>query len=570
MQKNGTIIKSFTKEVKIMTLGDLVVDVIKKLGVNHVFGVPGDYNLRFLDYIAGNDKLKWIGNCNELNASYAADGYARENGAGVLVTTLGVGELSAANGIAGSYAHNIPILHIVGYPNSKVIEYDIPVHHTLANFKKNSFLESFTPISGATTILTETNYIEEIGRVVSNMLITKKPSYLGLPTDLVDLDVSETIEDIYFYYGNGDDHMVADIGDIIIKRYLEASSPMFLLGINIARFGWREIMTQILQKNQAKFVTTLMGKSIINETSVAEPNYLGIYAGDYSTDGIVKVVQNADCIISIGTVETDINCGGFTEDGIDFDNVITIRPNSVKIAKKLYSGISIDALLEYILENISPNKRANIDFKREDVAVDIENFVNNDNKLNQKDFWPLVAKEIVKEGDIVVAEAGTALFGLVGQNLPPKIDFVSQLLWASIGYTLPSAVGSAIASPSRRVLLFIGDGSFQLTAQELSLISRYNLNITVFLINNNGYTIERAIHGAKQSYNDISKWKYLDFAKSLGVDKTISIKSFKDFVKNIKTINQDGPKMIELFFDKLDYPPLLKQISDKLEEANRQ
>ena len=553
-----------------MTLGDLVIDVVRKLGVNHIFGVPGDYNLRFLDYIVGNDKLRWVGNCNELNASYAADGYARENGVGVLVTTLGVGELSAANGIAGSYAHNIPILHIVGYPNSKVIEYDIPVHHTLANFKKNSFLESFTPISGATTILTATNYIEEIQRVVSNMLITKKPSYLGIPTDLVDLDISETIEDIYFYCENRDDHMVADIGDIIIKRYLDASSPMFLLGVNIARFGWRETMTKILQKNQAKFVTTLMGKSIINETSVAEPNYLGIYAGDYSTEGIVKVVQSADCIISIGTVETDINCGGFTEDGIDFDHVITIRPNSVKIGKKLYSGISVDALLQYILKNISPNKKANIDFKRKEIAVDIKNFINNDNKLNQKDFWPLVAKEIVKEGDIVVAEAGTALFGLVGQNLPPKIDFVSQLLWASIGYTLPCAIGSAIASPNRRVLLFIGDGSFQLTAQELSLISRYNLNITVFLINNSGYTIERAIHGAKQSYNNISRWKYLDFAKSLGVDKTICIKSFKEFIKNIENINQDGPKMVELFFDKLDYPPLLKQISDKLEEANKQ
>ncbi len=553
-----------------MTLGDLVIDVIKKLGVGDIFGVPGDYNLRFLDYIVGDDKLKWVGNCNELNASYAADGYARERGIGVLVTTLGVGELSAANGIAGSFAHNIPILHIVGYPNSKVIEYDIPVHHTLANFKKNSFLESFTPISGATTILTATNYIEEIQRVVSNMLITKKPSYLGIPADLVDLDISETIEDIYFYYKSNDTHNVKEIGDIIIKRYLEAKKPIFFLGINIARFGWREIMTKILQKNQAKFATTLMGKSIINETSIAEPNFLGLYAGDYSTEGMIKVMQDADCIISIGTVETDINCGGFTEDGIDFDHVITIRPNSVKIGKKLYSGINIDMLLEYLLENISPNKNAKIDFKAKETEVCTKDFIDNENILNHKNFWPLVAKEIVKEGDIVVAEAGTALFGLVGQNLPPRIDFVSQLLWASIGYTLPSAIGSAIASPNRRVLLFIGDGSFQLTAQELSLISRYKLNVTVFLINNDGYTIERAIHGAKQSYNNISVWNYLDFAKSLGVDKTIKVKNFKDFMDSTQEINKNGPKMVELFFDKLDYPPLLKQISDKLEEANRQ
>ena len=553
-----------------MTLGDLVIDVVKKLGVSDIFGVPGDYNLRFLDYIVGDENLKWVGNCNELNASYAADGYAREKGIGVLVTTLGVGELSAANGIAGSFAHNIPILHIVGYPNSKVIEYDIPVHHTLANFKKNSFLESFTPISGATTILTATNYVEEIQRVVSNMLTTKKPCYLGIPADLVDLDISETIEDIYFYAQNSDTHKVKEIGDIVIKRYLRAKKPIFFLGINVARFGWRDIMTKILQKNQAKFATTLMGKSIINETSVAEPNFLGLYAGDYSTEGMTEVMQDADCIISIGTVETDINCGGFTEDGIDFDHVVTIRPNSVKIGKKLYSGVSVDALLKYILENISPNKSAKIDFLPKEIKINTEDFKNSTASLNHKDFWPLAVKEIVKEGDIVVAEAGTALFGLVGQNMPPRIDFVSQLLWASIGYTLPSAIGSAIASPSRRVLLFIGDGSFQLTAQELSLIARYNLNVTVFLINNSGYTIERAIHGAKQSYNNISVWNYLDLAKSLGIDKTIKVTNFKDFMSSVESINKTGPKMIEIFFDKLDYPPLLKQISDKLEEANRQ
>ncbi len=552
-----------------MTLGDLIVNVINKLGVRHVFGVPGDYNLRFLDYIVENDTLEWIGNCNELNGAYAADGYARENGVGVLVTTLGVGELSAANGIAGSYAHNIPILHIVGYPNSKVIDHDIPVHHTLANFQKNSFLESFNSISGATTILTDTNYIEEIQRVVSNMLVSKKPSYLGIPADLVDMDISQTIEDISFYYKNGDSHMISKVGDIVIKKYLEAKRPVFLLGVNIARFGWREKMTNILQKTQAKFVTTLMGKSIINETSVAKPNYLGIYAADYSTEGMVELMQSSDRIISIGTVETDLNSGGFSEDGIDYDSVITIRPKSVKIGKKLYSGISVDMLLDYVLEHILPNKKAKINFNYTLEKFNIKELANSDKKLNHKKFWPIVANKIIKEGDIVVAEAGSSLFGLVQQNLPVGIDFVSQILWASIGYTLPCAIGSAIASPNRRVILFIGDGSFQFTAQEVSLIAKYNLNITIFLINNNGYTIERAIHGATQSYNDICVWKYLDLVKALGIKKTIGIKSFKEFVKNIEEINKKGPKMVELFFDKLDFPPLLKQISDKLEAANK-
>ena len=202
-----------------MTLGDLIIEVVKKLGVKHVFGVPGDYNLRFLDFIEESRDLEWIGNCNELNASYAADGYARENGIGVLVTTHGVGELSAANGVAGSFAHNVSVLHIVGYPNSAVIDHDIPVHHTLGNYKKNNFLEAFNPISGATAILTDVNYIEEIIRVISNMLVTKKPGYLGVPTNLLDMEISESLEDISFRFKNSDTYMVEEVGKIITERF---------------------------------------------------------------------------------------------------------------------------------------------------------------------------------------------------------------------------------------------------------------------------------------------------------------------------------------------------------------
>lgn len=549
-----------------MTLGTLIITIIKQLGIHHVFGVPGDYNLRFLDYIVESDGLHWVGNCNELNGSYAADGYARENGIGVLVTTCGVGELSAANGIAGSYAHNVSVLHIVGYPNSKLLESDAPVHHTLGNYRKNSFLHTFSAITGAQTILTQTNYLEELPRVILHMLLTKKPAYIGIPTDLIDMDISSTIEEMLFYPKSSDNAIIETLGTLILERFLRAKRPLFFLGANIARFGLRELMTQILQKTNAQFGTTLMGKSIINETSVAEPNFLGIYAGDYSTEGMVSIVQNADCIISIGTVETDLNSGGFSEDGIDFENVITVRPNSVKVGKTLYSGIDIEKLLLYIKEHAKPNTIAD---KRLTPSKDGTTLQTLECALHHKGFWSCVKQNIIKEGDIVVAEAGSSLFGLVQQNLPAGIDFVSQILWASIGYTLPAAIGSAIASPHRRVLLFIGDGSFQLTAQEVSLIAQHKLNLTIFLINNNGYTIERAIHGATQPYNDIPSWKYLDLVKSLGIETTFSIKTFKELEQNYDAINQAGPKVVELFFEALDFPPLLKQISDKLAAANR-
>ena len=552
-----------------MKLGDFILTIVKELDVGHIFGVPGDYNLRFLDYIVEEPEIAWIGNCNELNAAYAADGYARENGMAVLVTTHGVGELSAANGIAGAYAHNVPILHIVGYPNSNLLENDVPVHHTLGNYKKNNFLDSFSPISGATTILTAHNYITELQRVISHMLTSKKPCYIGLPTDLIDREVDEDIASIAFHRHNRDSYRVAELGEAIITQFKEAKRPIFVLGINTARFGWRAHVTQLLQKTQSKFVTTLMGKSIINETNVAEPNYLGIYAADYSTEGIVALVQSSDCILSIGTVDTDLNSGGFTEDGIDYSRVIAIKPESIKIGKDLYADISIEMLLEYLIDHMQPNPAHQLPFEHPTHACLTAEALAGE-KLRHAPFWPLVAKHIVNEGDIVVAEAGSSLFGLLHQNLPAGIDFVSQILWASIGYTLPAAIGSAIASPDRRVLLFIGDGSFQLTAQEVSLIAKYDLNITIFLVNNDGYTIERAIHGPTQSYNDIYMWKYLDLAKSLGIQQTITIKDFDTFFEKLDEIGTAEPKMVELFFDKMDYPPLLKQISDKLADANTQ
>jgi len=552
-----------------MTVGDLILDIVKELGIRHMFGVPGDYNLRFLDYIVEKEEIEWIGNCNELNASYAADGYARENGIAALVTTHGVGELSAANGIAGAYAHNVPILHIVGYPNSNLLENDAPVHHTLGNYKKNNFLESFSPISGAKTILTAHNYLPELQRVISTMLTTKKPCYIGLPTDLIDMEITQNVSHIIFRQERRDTYKVTELGDAIAERFKQAKRPLFVLGINIARFGWREAVTRLLEKTHSKFVTTLMGKSIINETNVAEPNYLGIYAAGYSSKGILELVQHADCIISIGTTETDMNSGGFMDVGIDYRNVIAIKPESIRIGDALYADISVEMLLEYLQEILPKNMHQDFTFPLEkNQPLPLETL--RDKPLTHIEYWQLVSEKFIQEGDIVVAEAGTSLFGLLHQNLPAGIDFVSQILWASIGYTLPAAIGSAIASPERNVLLFIGDGSIQLTAQELSLIAKYNLNITIFLINNDGYTIERAIHGPTQPYNDIYMWKYLDLAKSLGISETFSAHTFGELLAQEEQILKPGPKIVELFFDKLDYPPLLKQISDQLEEANRQ
>lgn len=117
------------------------------------FGVPGDYNLQFLDHVIDHPTLRWVGCANELNAAYAADGYARMSGAGALLTTFGVGELSAINGIAGSYAEYVPVLHIVGAPCSAAQQRGELMHHTLGDGDFRHFYRMSQAISAASAIL---------------------------------------------------------------------------------------------------------------------------------------------------------------------------------------------------------------------------------------------------------------------------------------------------------------------------------------------------------------------------------------------------------------------------------
>src|SRR3990167_4669973 len=97
-------------ELHEITIAEHLIKRLSELGIEHLYGIPGDYQLDFLDYVENSPKLEWRGNCNELNAAYAADGYARVRGMGAILTTNGPGELSAVNGLAGSYAENVPVI----------------------------------------------------------------------------------------------------------------------------------------------------------------------------------------------------------------------------------------------------------------------------------------------------------------------------------------------------------------------------------------------------------------------------------------------------------------------------
>ena len=175
-----------------------VVERLKQCGVRYVYGVPGDYNLDLLDYIERDPDIEWVGNANELNAAYASDGYARVKGTlAVLITTFGVGELSALCGVAGSLAERLPVLHIVGAPGSEMQKNRSLLHHTLNTpTTYSTFSGMSAPLSCSQALLnqippvTDTTWTEAFDQVVKDVLEQCRPGYVEIPTDAVHAKVA--------------------------------------------------------------------------------------------------------------------------------------------------------------------------------------------------------------------------------------------------------------------------------------------------------------------------------------------------------------------------------------------
>jgi TPP-dependent 2-oxoacid decarboxylase len=164
------------------TVGRYLLSRLQRIGVKHVFGVPGDYNLDFLDAVL-ESPIRWVGNCNELNAGYAADGYARLNGVGAAAVTYGVGGLSILNAVAGAFAEHVPVIVINGAPPSRRRESGALVHHLVSNYYLQ--LDIYRKITADATLLADPKSApDEIDRVIRNCLALKLPAYLELPADI--------------------------------------------------------------------------------------------------------------------------------------------------------------------------------------------------------------------------------------------------------------------------------------------------------------------------------------------------------------------------------------------------
>lgn len=554
---------------KKITVGNYLIKRLKELGIKDIFGVPGDYNLLFLDQIDDAKNLNWIGNCNELNASYAADGYARINGMGTLVTTFGVGELSAINGIAGSYAEHVPVVKIVGMPSTLVMNNKKLVHHTLGEGIFNNFSEAFKQVTVGTCIL---DNVEEAAKEIDSILckcyFEKRPVYIGLPIDISGAEILDNTNPLPLSEFESNKEILENVTETILSKINNAKFPIILTDFEVNRYNLNKEVLNFVEKSGLPVASLGLGKGVINET---HPQFIGTYNGTLSNNYIKSIIEKADCFILLGVKLTDSITAGFSyiHDLNDVD-IINIHPLFSNLDNKIFNDVYMKDILENLSSNVTSRNFKKEAFNAEDVPSEE---LNSTEVLTQKAFFNKI-NNFIKPNDILLAEQGTSFFGACTLDLKENCLFVGQPLWGSIGYTLGALLGTQIADKTRRNMLLIGDGSFQLTAQELSTMLWNDLNPILFVINNDGYTVERYIHGPNRHYNDINMWNYKALPEVFnGASKSVTFKvtSAKELDTALEKINTITDKLVfvEVVMGKMDAPKLLKDLSEKFSKQNQ-
>ncbi|WP_421844207.1 alpha-keto acid decarboxylase family protein [Mycobacterium sp.] len=507
---NDAATASYAPDNSGYTVGDYLLDRLAELGVSEIFGVPGDYNLQFLDHIVAHPDIRWVGSANELNAGYSADGYGRLRGMAAVVTTFGVGELSAVNAVAGNYAEHVPVVHIVGGPTKDAQGTHRALHHSLGDGDFEHFFRISREITCAQANLMTATACREIDRVLSEVREQKRPGYLLLSSDVARFPTEPPGTPLARYTGGTSPRALSMFIDAATELIADHQLTV-LADLLVHRLQAVKELEALLAADVVPHATLMWGKSLLDESS---PNFLGIYAGSASAEPVRTAIEQAPVLVTAGVVFTDMVSGFFSQ-RIDPTKTIDVAQYQSSVAGQVFAPLEMGAALEalsgiLVRRGISsppvaplPDNRA-IEAPKKNQAI------------TQRALWDRLCAALTP-GNVVLADQGTSFYGMADHRLPYGVTFIGQPLWGSIGYTLPAALGAGVAHPDRRTVLLIGDGAAQLTVQELGTFAREGLSPVIIVVNNDGYTVERAIHGKTAPYNDIVSWKWTQLPEALGI-----------------------------------------------------
>ncbi|KAH9563877.1 hypothetical protein CY35_05G147200 [Sphagnum magellanicum] len=571
--------------MKEWTLGRYIARRLVEIGVNDIFGVPGDFNLLLLDQLLADPDLELRGCCNELNAGYAADGYARCRGVGACAVTFTVGGLSIINAIAGAYSGNLPVICLVGAPNSNDYGTNHILHHTLGEPDFSQEYRCFKEVTCAQVVIQNLDDAQElIDRAISAALFQSKPVYISVCCNLANVSHPSFSHDPIPFtvtqgpnfkrnYGIGNTKSNKDSLEAAVEAAATvlnaAVKPVLVAGSKMRVAKAAPAFQQLA--DVCGYAVAIMPDAK-GQISEEHPQFIGTYWGCVSSSCTSEIVESADCYLFAGPVFNDYSSVGYS---LLWSKAkcITVQPDRVTIGETASFGcILMKDFLEALAHRVEKNTASLDNFKRMHVPSGIP--------LKQKEGEPIKVLTLFKHiqamltsENVVISETGDSWFNCQKLRLPQGCGYEFQMQYGSIGWSVGATLGYAqAAGKGKRVISCIGDGSFQVTAQEVSTMIRYGQQSIIFLLNNGGYTIEVEIHDGP--YNIIKNWNYTGLVEALhngeGKVWTCKVRTEEDLVAAISTAEKqkDSLCFIEVILYKHDTSKELLEWGSRVAAAN--
>ena len=539
-----------------ITIGQYLIQRLHAHGVRHVFGIPGDYVLTFYDQLE-RSPLRVINTCDEQGAGFAADAYARIHGLGVVCVTYCVGGLKVANTTAEAFAEKSPVVVISGAPGMKERDRNPLLHHKVREF--DTQLKVFRQLTVASTVLSDPQTaFAEIDRVLHAALRFKRPVYIELPRDVVDLRGNPQHRTEELHETSEPRALAAALAEAteMINR---ARRPVILADVEVHRFGLQEQLLALARKTNIPVASTILGKSVVGEQ---HPFYLGVYEGAMGREEVRRHVESSDCLILLGAFLTDINLGIFTA-RLEPGRSIYATSEKLSIRHHNYEDVRFKDFLRGLLRarlrrralGRLPNPKPPVVFKPRAGAA----------ALTVKRLFACLNSHLDAK-TMVVADVGDSLFGAADLYIRQRTEFLGPAYYTSMGFAVPAALGAQLAKPRSRPLVLVGDGAFQMTGMELSTIARYGLNPIILVLNNRGYGTERQMQDGP--YNDLWPWKFHRIPEILGAGHGYLIQTELELCAALHTAQSDTSTyhLLEITLAQNDRSPALTRLATRMSQ----
>ncbi|QDT95434.1 thiamine pyrophosphate-binding protein [Gimesia aquarii] len=534
------------------TVGSYLASRLEEIGLQHYFAVPGDYNLVLLDKLLENKNMQMISCCNELNAGYAADGYARATGgASAVFVTYSVGGLSLLNAIAGAYAEDLPVIAVSGGPNTNSESEFEMLHHTLGTLDYDYQRDIFSKVTAeAVTIHDPREAPAQIDHAIQTALRFRKPVYIEIACNIASAVTAEPTVREFGGPTASDPLSLNAAVEHAAELLNSAVKPVMVAGVKLRSFGAEEHFHKLADASGYAIATMPNAKGFFDEQHA---NYIGIYWGPVGSPGCGEIVDSADLCLFAGPTFTDYTTTGHAA-LINPTQVIQALPNSVVFPDRTFSNVKLADFLESLSTKLNPNDASMVAYKRIQEEVTPLRPGAPETALSTRQLFSRI-QQMLGPDSAVIAETGDSWFNGIQLDLPTGSRFEVQMQYGSIGWSVGATLGYSIGAPNQRPIALIGDGSFQLTAQEVSTIIRYGLKPIIFLINNGGYTIEVEIHDGP--YNTIKNWNYAELVKVFNAEdgngwscKAGTEGELDEAIQ--KAVAHNGPAFIEVLIDRDD------------------